>query len=274
MFHRITSPDNSKIKNAIWLHDNRGRRKQGRIIIFGRTEIQRAIDSGLRLEELFLNDEESLTDCQSIAEQCHRQAGTAVYQLPPKLFSKLVYGDRGDGMIAVAQRPRTQLADLPNVANSLVIVLNAIEKPGNIGAVFRTADAAAVNAVLITDPVTDQFHPNSIRASVGTVFSMASSNSSSSEARDFLRNNGYQILMAVVGAKREYLDVDMTGRTAIVLGNESQGLPGDWTDCENDGANIVTVQIPMAGLGDSLNLSVTSAIMIFEAVRQRREAAR
>jgi TrmH family RNA methyltransferase len=187
-----------------------------------------------------------------------------IFDVSSELFSKLAFGEREDGIVAVAETPRRALSDLQLPANPLVAVLEALEKPGNVGAILRSADAAGLDAVIIADGRTDLYNPNTIRASLGTVFRQNVCEASSAATIQWLGERGVSILAARPDAKTLYTEADLRGPTAIVLGSEAVGLSGAW-----DAATATAVRLPMHGLADSLNVSTTAAVLFYEALRQR-----
>ena len=257
----ITSDQNPRLKKAMRLHESRGRRQQQRIIIFGENEIRQALRAGTKIDEIFVLDSVQSDSDNDVLEVAGKDV--AILTLPDQLFKKLSFGDRHGSLVAVAQRPDTSLSNINLKPNSLCVVLEAIEKPGNIGAVFRSADAAGVDAILLADVKCDAFHPNAIRASLGTVFSIPCATASNKAIQDFLREQGIQIATAKVDAKTNYFDLDMYQGTALVFGSEHAGLSDAWND------QVTDVTIPMAGSADSLNISASAAVMMFEAQRQR-----
>lgn len=268
MIERITSHHNPRIKNTIRLHSSRGRQSQGRIIVFGTREVERAIGAGIDFEEIFFADAETDELVGSIAAKTAGTATRLIY-LDEDVFAKIAYGDRTDGVVGVAARPKTNLervdphpAGVPN--SGLVMVVQAIEKPGNIGAIIRTADACGVAAVICADPLTDVFHPNSIRASTGTVFSVPVATGSSEQVQNWLREHEFQVLTARLDNATDFFQSDLTGNIAIVVGNEAKGLDQQWSR-----EGYTAVRLPMLGQADSLNVSVTASVMMYEAMRQR-----
>ena len=259
---QITSDQNATFKKALRLHDSRGRRQQNRVIIFGINEIRLANRNGIEFSEFFVN--ENLLHALSTEIDELQASGAQMLCLPDSLFRKLSFGGRNDGMIATAIRPDTSLDAFTISAGGLYVVLESIEKPGNMGAVFRTADAAGVSGIFLADAKCDAFHPNAIRSSLGTVFSIACAKGSSRQIREWLIRNQIQIAAARVDGSTNYLDVQLANSTAIVLGSEHDGLSEIWS-----GDGIVDFSIPMQGAADSLNVSTTAAILVYEAVRQR-----
>ncbi len=261
---RITSRQNPQIKAAVRLREGHERRRQRKFIIDGAREISRALDSGIRPLQAFICDEL----CQSAdgrnAKAASETLSAEVFQVSPDVYAKLAFGDRNDGIVVIAEAPHPALADLQLPANPLVAVLEGIEKPGNVGAILRSADAAGLDAIIVADGRTDLYNPNTIRASLGTVFRPNICETSSTAAIEWLRLKGLAIIAARPDAKTLYTDADLRTGVAIVLGSESAGLTPDWS-----AAGITAVRLPMNGLADSLNVSTTAAVLFYEALRQR-----
>jgi TrmH family RNA methyltransferase len=261
----ITSLQNQRVKDAAKLRERRERRKQGRILIDGAREIRLAIEGRVELSEVFVC--ESLchsSDCLRLLEQL---ATLPIQQsrVAAAVFEKLAFGDRAEGVLAVAKTPQRQLSDLVLPRSPLVAVLEGTEKPGNIGAVLRSADAAGVSALIVADPRTDLFNPNTIRASLGTIFTVPVCCAPASEVRDWLVEHRLGIFAARVDAKTLYTDADFKRPAAIVLGSEAEGLSSIWS-----GPNVTPLRLPMRGRSDSLNVSATAAVLFYEALRQRQ----
>jgi TrmH family RNA methyltransferase len=261
----ITSLQNQRVKDAAKLRDRRERRKQGRILIDGAREIRLAIDARVGLLEVFVC--ESLChsgDCLRLLEQLAtlpvRQSRVA-----SAVFEKLAFGDRAEGVLAVAKAPERALSDLALPPNPLVAVLEGTEKPGNIGAVLRSADAVGVSAIVVADPRTDLFNPNTIRASLGAIFTVPVCCAAASEVRDWLTAQRINVFAARVDADTLYTEVDFKKRAAIVLGSEVTGLSSVWS-----GPGVTPIRLPMRGRTDSLNVSATAAVLFYEALRQRQ----
>jgi TrmH family RNA methyltransferase len=180
------------------------------------------------------------------------------------VFAKVAYGDRAEGVVAVAAVPQASLAELTVPDPALVAVVVGLEKPGNVGAILRSADAAGVNAVIVADGGTDLYNPNAIRASLGTLFTVPLASADSDETLAWLAANQFRAFAARVDGAIEYTQADFRGRTAIVLGSESAGLPAAW-----QGKNVQAIRLPMCGAADSLNVSATAAVLFYEALRQR-----
>lgn len=263
---RITSPHNPRIKSALRLRDHRHRQRQERLLIDGLRELSRAVQAGIRVLEVFY-DPDTLADRPPMARELLESlghAGSELFEVSAPLLAKIGYGERDEGVVAVAARPERNLASLQVPPNPLVLVLEGVEKPGNVGAVLRTADAVGA-ALVLADARTDLFNPNAIRASLGAVFSVPACSTGSLAAREWLASQGCQMVAARVNAPRVYWEQDYTIPTAIVLGSETHGLSPQW-----DVAEVTAVSVPMLGVVDSLNVSVTAAVLAYEALRQRQ----
>jgi TrmH family RNA methyltransferase len=179
-------------------------------------------------------------------------------------MEKLAFGQRVEGVVAVARPPQRTVADLPLTGDALIAVVEGVEKPGNLGAVVRTADAAGVAAVLVADGGTDLYNPNAIRASLGAIFTVPVCSATTADALAWLRASGFRVLAARVDGAVDYSAADFRGRVAIALGSEAHGLSETWR-----GADMTAVRLPLLGSVDSLNLSATAAVLFYEALRQR-----
>ena len=266
----VSSRQNPRYKTALALRDARDRRSQGRILVDGAREIGRALDMGVPLIEAWIATERVRSEAAKALLPRLATLG-AIVETTPELLARLAYGQRDEGIVAVLETPPTDLeglaAALPQ--RPLIAVMERVEKPGNLGALLRSADGAGVDAVIVTDPASDIWNPNAIRASVGTIFSLPLAACSAAEALAFLRARDVTVLTARVRAETEYDDADLTGSVALVVGAETTGLTEVWT-----GDGVVPVSIPMLGLADSLNVSASAAILFYEARRQRRAAER
>jgi TrmH family RNA methyltransferase len=262
---RITSRQNPRVKDAAQLRASRARQRQGRFLIDGLREIARALAAGIRCIEAFICDELCVTpECRNVVLALE-STDAEIFSVPPEVYAKLAFGEREDGVVFVAEAPKRQLHDLQLPATPLVAVLDGIEKPGNLGAILRSADAAGVDAVVAADARTDLYNPNTIRASLGTVFSANVCEATARDTLTWLRERGLAIIAARPDASQLYTEADMRGGTAIVLGSEAAGLAPAW-----GGENVTAVRIPMHGLADSLNVSTTAAVLFYEALRQRQ----
>jgi TrmH family RNA methyltransferase len=246
------------------LKTSRGRSTQKQIIIFGQRETRRAADTRVPLTELFVSRETvepaTLSELESIATRTNSK----LIGLPNDLFRKLSYGDRQVAVIAVANRPTTLLDDIPNPPLGLHVVLESVEKPGNIGAVVRTADAVGATSVIVADPVSDLFHPNAIRASMGCVFSLSVGIATSEQVVRWLDKNKIKTFATRVDALSRYDQADFRESSAVVFGSEAHGLSDIWRT-----RKIEKIRLPLLGTTDSLNVSTTAAVVLYEAMRQR-----
>jgi TrmH family RNA methyltransferase len=260
----LTSASNPRIKAALALRERRERERSGLTLVDGARELRRALDAGVELVEAFVC-EPLLAGPDARAALDLLRAGMApVHVTNEAAFARLAFGERAEGLLAVIRTPSTALDSLVLPPDALVIVLEAVEKPGNIGAVLRSADGAGVAAVVAASPRTDPFNPNAIRASAGTVFTVPLAAAPSAEVLAWLRAAGVRVVAARVDAERLYTEIDLTGPLALVLGAEADGLTGAWA-----GDDIEAVRLPMLGVADSLNVSVSAAILAYEARRQR-----
>jgi len=305
----ITSAQNPKIKNLLLLQEkSKARREQGLFVVEGRRELEHCREAGFTIRTLFVCPEifgdidsaenyflcsspknqfpaESETDASSLdsagiyfsgrypknqipapsflRHPSHEEA--SVIEIPEQLYRKVAYRESTEGIIAEVEYKSLKLGDLQLPENPLVMALESVEKPGNLGAVLRSADAAGVDAVIFCDPLTDLYNPNLIRASIGAVFTVPTVAASSEETIAFLKARGIQILTAQLQDSSLYYDIDMRRGTALVMGTEATGLTDVWRK-----AASAHIRIPMLGRLDSLNVSVSAAILLFEAVRQRQ----
>lgn len=255
----ITSTANPRFRSTLRLRQGRVRRRERRFLVDGRREISRAAAAGFELCELYVPAPAALPEWLAGRPEL-------LIELPPEMLDQLAYGDRNEGAVAVFRTPELSLDRLPAAPTPLVVVLDRVEKPGNIGAVFRSADAAGATAILLSDCAGDLFNPNLIRASLGTVFSVPAAQAGADDVRRWLRDQGVRIAATRVDAEHTLWDTDWTRPAAIVIGNEAEGLGPDWS-----GDDMHGVRIPMAGAADSLNASITAAVCLYEALRQRSQ---
>lgn len=260
----ITSLHNPRVKAAIRLRQRSGRDDQGRIIIDGVREIRRALAAGVPMIELYYVPEVcSNTDYRDVLSAA-QQSPTDLLEVTPQIMEKLAFGHRHEGIVAVAAPPNRRLDDIDLTSDALVAVVEGAEKPGNIGAILRTADAAGVSAVIVADGGTDLYNPNAIRASLGAIFTVPVASATSPETIAWLRKHACRVYAARVDGSLEYTKADFRGRAAIVLGSEARGLSEQWR-----ADDIMPIRVPLSGTVDSLNLSATAAVLFYEAVRQR-----
>jgi TrmH family RNA methyltransferase len=268
---QITSAHNARVKDAVRLRERRGRQQQGRIIVDGARELLRAISADLVVRELFVCPEACHTAEAGLVLEWSSTAAAPCYEVTRAVLEKLAFGDRAEGVVGVLDTPIRgwQDIELPALKRGLageplVAILEGIEKPGNLGAICRTADAAGVSAILLADQTTDVFGPNAIRSSLGTVFTMPIVQASADEILAWLASQRFAIFATRVGDGRLFTAADYRGPTAFVLGSEARGLSPTWS-----GAEITAVQVPMLGAVDSLNVSVVAGLLFYEAMRQR-----
>lgn len=260
----VESTHNPRVKAAARLRDRAERDETGLTIVDGPREVTRAVRSGVAIEEAFVC-EALVGDVESAeAIDAARGAALTVIDASPPVMARLGFGGRTEAVVAVVRTPPSELASIILPANPLVVVMDGLEKPGNVGAILRTADGAGADAVVATDPSTDLYNPNAIRASLGTIFRLRPAAASVSDTIAWLKQNRLRIVVARVDGERLYTDVDLTGPLAIVVGSEAAGLSPTW-----DSAALTAVRIPMLGLADSLNVSVAAAVLLYEARRQR-----
>jgi TrmH family RNA methyltransferase len=263
----LTSPVNPRLRAAAALRERRTRERTGRILIDGAREVLRAVEAGVTLETIFVCPEL----CRSAA--CRELLGRLgpddprLVAVAERAFGRIAFGDRAEGVVAVAARPDLALTSLRLPDDPLVVVVEGIEKPGNLGAILRSADGAGADALVAADPRTDLFNPNAVRASLGTIFTVGLAAASSAATLDWLRRRRIRGVAARVDAATLYTDIDLRGPLAIVLGAEATGLTAAW-----DAAEVTPVRLPMLGAADSLNVAAAAAVLLYEARRQRGPA--
>lgn len=268
----ITSAQNPKLKEvALLLDKSKERRSRGLFVVEGLREISACIRNGYKLKSLFFNSEllssQGVGDILSQAEANCSGKELQVYSLAPHAYSKIAYRESTEGAVAVVEQKQLSLDKVvfgKKWDNPLVLVVESVEKPGNLGALLRTADACGIDAVLVCDPLTDLYNPNLIRSSLGGIFTNQVVACSSEEALAWLKKNGITVFTAQLQDSEWYYDTDMVQPTAIVMGTESTGLTDFWRE-----AAKAKIKIPMLGELDSLNVSVSAAVLCYEAVRQR-----
>jgi TrmH family RNA methyltransferase len=261
---KIESLQNPRIKTAVKLRKSKVRRETGRTLVEGFREILRATQSGWRFEELYFCPDLYLDpEANDLVSSIH-QKGVAVFECTEAVFRKISYRDTPDGLIALSPLVGKTLNELNLPANPLLLIAEDLEKPGNLGTILRTADAAGVDAVITCDHKTDLSNPNVIRSSIGTLFFIPVAEASTEETLHWLAQKNIRSVAAVPGACQEYTEIDMRCGTAIVVGAEDEGLSDRWKSQADE-----QVSIPMLGQNDSLNVSTAAAILLYEAVRQR-----
>ena len=258
----ITSAQNPKVRMLLELQEkSKVRRKEGLFVVEGRRELLHCIEAGYEPYAVFFCPEIiPEADFEEISSRCR----CSFFEIPQQLYDKVAYRGGTEGVIAELRCKNMSLDALKLKKNPLVVVLESVEKPGNLGAVLRSADASGVDAVIVCDPLTDMYNPNLIRSSIGAIFTVPVAVATSEETISWLKAGGIKIYTAQLQDSEWYYDTDMKGGTAIVMGTEATGL----TDCWRKAADA-HIKIPMLGRLDSLNVSVSAAILMFEAVRQR-----
>ncbi len=262
----VDSPSNPRIRTALALRERRERDATGLTLVDGARESLRAIQAGVAIETAFVCPALATSpDARRVTEAL--AGGPAIVEVSDRAFDRLAYGDRSDGIVLVVRTPATTIDALELGTTPLLVVTEDVEKPGNVGAILRSADAAGATAVIAVGG-TDLYNPNVIRASVGTIFSVPVASAPASDVVAWLRASGIRIIASRVEAADLHVDVDLTGSVAIVLGSEAYGLSDAWR-----GDDIGAVRLPMLGVADSLNVSAAGAVLLYEAWRQRRSGA-
>ena len=275
----ITSTKNPKIKQLLELQQKSAeRRRTGLFVVEGQRELEHCLAAGYEVESVFVNEELRIKNEELVLPQGLEADGGAspsYFTLAPHVYERIAYRGSTEGVVAIIKSPERGASSLQQILNgstnddglenALFIILESVEKPGNLGAVLRSADAAGATAVIVCDPLTDLYNPNLIRASIGACFTVPTVACTSEECIALLKQNNVRILTAQLQDSELYYDTDMTGPTAIVMGTESTGLTEQWRQAAD-----AHIRIPMLGRLDSLNVSVSAAILLFEAVRQRQ----
>jgi RNA methyltransferase, TrmH family len=257
----ITSLQNPRVKQLLHLRERRERDASQLFLIEGYRELLRAIDAGWSLDTLYI--------CPSLflgsnEEALIARSGAKVISCNEPIFHKISYRDRPDGLLAIAPQRHLKLENLPLSPNPLFIVAEAIEKPGNLGTILRSADAVKVDGVIVCDRCTDIFNPNVVRASVGTLFTVPVVEAEGQETLHWLKARGITILAATPAAQADFTQVDMRKPLAIAVGTEQLGLSKLWMEHAS-----LQVRIPMRGVADSLNVAMATTLLLYEALRQR-----
>ena len=258
----ITSAQNPKIKRLLQLQQKSSeRRTAGLFVVEGIREVERCVEKGYEINTIFYLNKPMAENVSGIIE---KNKGIKLFEVSPTIYEKIAYRGSTEGIIAEVKTKDKTLNDLKLSDNPLVVVLESVEKPGNLGAILRSADAAGADALIVCDPLTDLYNPNLIRNSTGAIFSVPCVACTSEECIKFLKENNIQILTAQLQDSELYYDTDMKRGTAIVMGTEATGLTDIWRKAAD-----AHIRIPMLGITDSLNVSVSAAILLYEAVRQR-----
>lgn len=260
----LTSTQNPRVKQLVKLLDRRERTRSGLTRIDGARELLRALQAGMRPACVYWS--ESFVRTEEAREALHaaRAVGVPMQAVSAPVYEKVRYGDRDEGLCAViAWRPRT-LEQLDVRAPAFVLVIEGVEKPGNLGALLRTADGAGVGAVVLADPVCDPANPNVVRASMGTLFTQPIAVATADAVRRWLDERAIVPVLTRPQARALVWEIDLRDPIALVMGAEHSGLGADW-----DLAAARSVRLPMAGVSDSLNLAAATAVLLYEVVRQR-----
>ncbi len=264
MAEPIKSLQNTRIKGLVRLRNRRERDQTERFLIEGYRELRRAVDHRVAIETLFVCEDLFLGSNEPRLIDDARALGAEVVDVGTDAFAKVSYRDRPEGMIAVARQFETGLASLPPADDPLYLVVESIEKPGNLGTMLRTADAAGVTGVIVTDPTTDPFNPNVVRASLGCLFTVPLAVASTGDALAWLAKSHVRTVATTPDTPTLLWEADLSGPVAIVVGSEQYGLSSEWLDGADE-----RVRIPMGGEADSLNAAMAAGVALFEAVRQR-----
>jgi TrmH family RNA methyltransferase len=256
----IKSPSNPIIKNVLRLKKAQEREQSGQIIIEGYQEIGLAVRSGVVIDKLFFSQKHS-----NQKNSPDTIPSLETIELSAEAFERIAYRKHPDGFLAVGKAQKKALSDIKLLNNPLVLVLEGIEKPGNLGAIMRTADAVGVDVIILANPSTDLYNPNVIRASLGTVFTNLVVTTTAEKAIEWLQDNKINIIITSPKARTEYYDIDLTKNIALVIGSEHAGLTDGWFQASNE-----QLRLPMKGKIDSLNASVSAAVVLYEIIRQRR----
>lgn len=268
----LTSTQNPRVKEVVHLRDRPARNKTGKFIIEGYRELLRAADANHPIEQLFFCRELFLGVNEEFLIERLQKKGVKLFSCSEQVFHKISYRDRPDGLIAIAPQQHLNLKDLGNILlkiknkkTPLLLVAEAIEKPGNLGTILRSSDAVGVDALIVCDRCTDIHNPNVVRASVGTLFTVPVIETTTPEALKWLHEHHISILAATPSASQQFTSVDMKGPLAIVVGTEQLGLSEVWMKQAD-----LQVSIPMNGVADSLNVATATTLLLYEALRQRQ----
>jgi TrmH family RNA methyltransferase len=277
---KITSLQNPRVKQLVKLRERRDRDEAGLFLVEGYREIRRALEKGVRPKELYFSPDWFLGENEPALIEQAREAGAQLFELSKDAFAKVAYRERPDGLLVVAPQWKKTLADLDvgrglsptsgdvghkaRPTDAFYLVVESIEKPGNLGTILRSADAAGCDAVIVCDAVTDIFNPNVVRASTGVLFSVPVVVAESTAVHAWLKAKGIRTAATTPNTTNIYTETDLRGPLAVVMGSEQYGLSEFWMK----GADVL-VRIPMAGQADSLNVAMATIITLFEAVRQR-----
>ena len=264
VMRHVDSPKNTEIKSLLKLKDRKHRDAEGLFLIEGRREVTRAVQAGVRLRALYLCPEMSAPAGMAPLVKELELIGIESVRLSEAAFRRLSMRENPDGALALAETWSLDPEDVDLPADPLVLITSGLEKPGNLGALLRTADSAGADAVFVTGGGTDLFNPNVVRASMGSMFARPVLQVDEDRLLEWLDRRGFKLLATSPGAHLSYWDADLTGGCAIVLGTEHQGLSMAWMEAADE-----LVLVPMHGMADSLNVATTGALLLYEALRQR-----
>lgn len=261
---RITSLQNPRIKSVVRLRKRRERDRLGLMLVEGLRELSRALDAGIAVEEVFICPSRSTGKEEKSPVGAYGLEGVKVFEVSSRVFAKLAYREASSSLVAVARKRTHELESLPAVDNPFYLVVDAVEKPGNLGAILRSADAAGTAGLIVSDPGTDLYNPNIIRSSLGTVFTVPVAVADAAKAVEWLQRRNIRIFAASPEGSVSYTGADLASPCAIVVGREDLGLSDTWLEAADQ-----RILIPMKGRADSLNVSAAAAVLLYEAVRQR-----
>ena len=265
-YNSVRSLKNPTVKNLVRLRNGHHRRRQNRFLIEGKRELSRALQKDVPLEEVFFATEFFReAEDTGIVERASA-AGSRITRLSKEAFLKCAYRENPDGLLGVCRMWEKRLHDIPDNPCPLILIIEHIEKPGNLGTLIRTANAAGVDALIVTDPVSDIFNPNVIRASQGSFFDVLAVVTDNPSCLTWLKNRNIAIVASSPGAPASLWSADFSNPTAILLGSELAGLSEFWRENSS-----LQVSIPMHGIADSLNVAAAAAVLLFEALRQRAQ---
>lgn len=268
----LTSLQNLQVKQVLHLRDRHERDKTSLFLIEGYREVLRATDADWKIDKLMICKELFLGSNEEALIQRLASRGTEIITCVEKVFHKMSYRDRPDGLLAIAPQKKINLHDLKqrNTKDEFpfYVIAEAIEKPGNLGTILRSSDAVGVSGLIVCDRCTDIYNPNVVRASVGTIFTVPTVETSGEEALQWLKERGIAILAATPQATHEYTQVDLVRPLAIAVGTEQLGLSDRWMQQAD-----LQVRIPMNGVADSLNVAMATTLLLYEVLRQRRQDA-
>lgn len=262
--NKITSMQNPKIKAIVKLRNKRERDKTNCYLIEGYRELLRARGANTPIETFFICRDLFLGENEEVLIEEIKEAGAFIIECEKSIFEKISYRDRPDGLLAIAKQTPLKLSDLKVSKCPFIVIGVSIEKPGNLGTILRSADAAGADAIIVVDKVTDIYNPNVVRASVGTLFTKPVVQASTDEIFSWLKENKIQIITTSPSAKKIYTEINYKLPTAIVVGSEQYGLPASWLERADQ-----NVFIPMKGVADSLNAATSTTLMLYEVLRQR-----